>query len=140
VRDATGKLLGTSAGFLNTYYAIYTAEGALLLYEPSAATDYPLQLAPPVLYYRSTDCSGTPYGIYTSYPLETAIILSSPSRAGAAVYVLQPGVSQSFTYESVKSASPSCSTSRGSTSSLLPAKAAGTVPVVQKPFQLVPAG
>jgi len=142
VADATGKVLGMFAGWYTSsgYYEIYTPEGALLTYEPSVSTDYPLTLAPPVLYYRSTDCSGTAYGIFTSYPVESAIMLGSPARPGAAIYVLQAGPPQSFTYESVKSASPSCTTSRGSTSSLLPARQAGTVPIVQKPFQLVPAG
>jgi hypothetical protein len=129
VLDATGKPLGLLTGWFNsTYYEIYTAEGALLIYDPSSATDTPIPLAPPVLYYRSTDCSGTPYGSYGPYPLESAIMLGSPARPGTPIYVLQAGVPQSFTFESVKSASPGCTMSRSSTSSLL------------KPFQLASAG
>lgn len=141
VLDATGKLLGILTGWSSSnYYVIYTPEGALLQYEPSSSTDYPLTVAPPVLYYRSTDCSGQAYGIWTSAPLEAAIILASTPRAGAPIYVLEPGTSQSFTYESMRSSSPSCTTTRSSTSSLLPARPAGAVPLVQKPFQLAPAG
>lgn len=142
VLDATGKVLGVFTGFFSgTYYMIFTAQGAMLVYEPSTATDYPIPVAGTALFYRSTDCSGTAYAPYGgSYPLEMGIIPNSTPRPGNPIYVLVAGATQSFTYQSVQSGSLACTTTSGSSGPTLVVRQAGTVPQVQKPFQLVAAG
>lgn len=142
VVDATGKVLGLYTGlFSGTYYTIFTAQGAMLVYEPSTATDTPIPIGGTALFYRSTDCTGTPYAPYSgSYPLEMAVFPAGAPRPGNPIFVLASGTPQSFTYESVQSGSLTCTTSRGSSGPSLVARAAGTVPQVQKPFSIVPAG
>lgn len=142
VVDATGKVLGIYTGFYSgNFYSIFTAQGALLQYEPSTATDTPILFGGAALFYRSTDCSGTPYGPFSgSYPLEMAIFPGGTPRPGNPIYVLVAGTPQSFTYESVQAGSLTCTTTRGSSGPALVARPAGTVPQVVKPFSIVPAG
>lgn len=140
VIDVQGRVIGTFAGwFASNLYSVLTADGALLIYEPSTATTFPVVIAGTTLYYKSPGCEGPAYAPFGSYAPEVPVILQSPAVAGSAMYTLVPGTPESFTYQSLKSGSTTCTTSSGSASSVLPVRAAGTVPAAQKPFSLVPA-
>jgi hypothetical protein len=141
VVDASGRVLGLFAGFYSSGYPqVYTAAGAILTWDTSIGTNYPTNIPTTQLYYKLPGCAGTAYANYgSSYPFQSGIVLESPPVPGSAVYVMLPGTPESFRYESYKTSS-GCTTTSSTTSNQLPVRSAGTVPAVQKPLSLAPAG
>ena len=142
VVDATGKVLGPVARDLELVatWPVYTAEGAILMYDNSS----PSQLSHAhelrrSLYYKANGCVGQAYGIAsTSYPFQTAIVLEGPPNPGSKIYVAIPGTPESFTAESTKTSS-GCSDSNSGASQVYTVKEAGTVPTMTKPVLVQPA-
>jgi hypothetical protein len=140
VADTQGRTLGQFVGwYAPGYVQIYTADGAIITYDPNVATNYLYSAGGATLYYKQAACAGTAYSFYnSSLPLQAAIVLDSPPGPGSRIYVTLAGTPENFTYQSYRSIS-GCTTSSSSTSNMLPVNQAGVVPAVQKPLQLIPA-
>jgi hypothetical protein len=140
VVDAQGRTIGLYAGTYSSYLEVYTAAGALLMYDPSLTTTYPLPLGGAAIFYQQANCAGAAYAPYNGTPMPAAIILDSPPSAGSQIYSMQgTGSPTSFSYQSVKTSS-GCTNSSSTVSQAFPVTSAGTVPAVQKPLSIVPAG
>lgn len=140
VVDATGKVLGQYLGlFSSSYLMIYTAEGAVLIYDNGNPAAYPTPTNPPVLYYKADGCVGQAYGQASpSFPFQTAIVLEGPPNPGSKIYVANPGTPENFTAESTKTSS-GCDDSNSGASQVYTVKEAGTVPTLTKPLMVQPA-
>ena len=140
VVDANGKVIGTFAGFFNgNYMSAYTADGALLIYDPNSPQAYPSVVPSGPIFYKQAACAGQAYGTISGYPIQTAIILEGPPTPGSKIYVMTPAASaESFTYQSLRTSS-GCATSSSSVSNAYPAHQAGTLPSIVKPLTIVPA-
>ncbi len=140
VVDSTGKVLGQSLGFWSSsLLAVYTAEGAILMYDNSNPSSFPTPTNPPVLFYKSNGCTGQAFGIATTgFPFQTAIVLEGPPNPGSKIYVPIPGTPENFTAESTKTSS-GCSDTNSGASQVYTVKEAGTVPTMTKPVLVQPA-
>lgn len=140
VVDATGKVLGQYLGlFSSNYVMVYTAEGAVLMYDNGNPSSYPTPTNPPVLYYKADGCVGQAYGnANPGFPFQTAIVLEGPPNPGSKIYVAIPGTPENFTAESTKTSS-GCSDSNSGASQAYTVKEAGTVPTLTKPVLAQPA-
>lgn len=141
VVDATGKAVGQWLGMVSgPLMGIYTAEGAVLLYDNGSPSSYPSVTNPPVLYFKADGCVGQPYGTtIPSFPFQTAIVLEGPPNPGSNIYVAEPGTPENFTAESTRTSS-GCSDTNSGASQAYKVRAAGTVPTLTKPLLLKPAG
>ncbi len=141
VVDSQGRTLGVYAGSVGgAIVDVYTPDGAILIYDPTLTTNFPVVVASTTLFYQQPSCAGTAFAPYNpSYPFQTAIVLDTPPNPGSQIYAEQPGTAQSFTAQSVKSAG-GCTNSSGGVTQMFPVKTAGVVPAVQKPLSFVPAG
>jgi hypothetical protein len=140
VVDSQGRTIGLYQGSLGAGITnVFTPGGAILIYDTTLATNYPVLVASNVLFYQQAGCAGTAFGAYnSSYPFQTAIVLESPPSPGSQIYVELPGTPQTFTYQSVKTAA-GCANATGASPQAFAVKTAGTVPAVQKPLVLQPA-
>ncbi len=139
--DATGKVIGQHAGFLNgSYEGVYTPEGAILGYDTNISTGYPSVTNGSTLFYKAAACAGQAYAQpNSSYPFQTAFVLEGPPSPGSKIYVALPGTPESFSALSYKN-STGCNAGPQGVSGAYTVKQAGVVPSITKPLSVVPAG
>ncbi|MDO8184565.1 hypothetical protein Q5424_13360 [Conexibacter sp. JD483] len=139
VADAAGRNLGVFAGFFSSgYITVMTREGALLVYDSSTSTNYPTYYNASQILYRATSCSGPAYGSYSSsYPIQLPYYGETQLLPGTRIWIGVAAVPEESTFQSYRS-SGTCTNSSTRTTAI-PLRDAGSVPVVTKPFTLVPA-
>ena len=124
-----------------------TDAGALLPYTPDTVTNVPVPIGgSATLYFKGSACEAstgpagnrTPYLVMTGTPAQLAAIQDSPPVVGSAIYVQQQVAPETISVGSAKT-SGTCSASAGSITAVA-ARAAGTVPTVQKPLVLKAVG
>jgi hypothetical protein len=139
VVDSAGRTIGQYVGLFSSYQMVYV-DGAVFYYDPNPTPNYPTPIAGSAVFYTGTACSGTAYAPYTAAggPLNSAVIPDSPPAPGSPTWVPVPGTLQNITYESYR-AGGSCTNNRSTVSNALQVRPSTPVPVVTKPFAIVPA-
>lgn len=139
VIDAQGRNLGVYAGEHSGYTMLMTAEGALLVYEFSTSTNYPIYYSGSEIYFRGASCAGPAYGYFnSSYPIQFPYHGESMLAPGVRIYVGVAATPEESTFASRRSGG-TCSNGSWRVTAI-PLREAGAVPTVTKPFTLVPAG
>jgi hypothetical protein len=140
VVDAGGHVVGLSVGFLSGVYPEVLINGGIYVWDNSP-TNALIVGSSITLYYKAAGCGGTAYLPFTLYPPQQVWTLETTAAPGTTAYNAVPGAGfESFSYLSRKTSTGCTDTAATAITNALPAQVAGTVPSVQKPLRIVPAG
>jgi hypothetical protein len=140
VVDAGGHVVGLFAGLFSGVYPEALINGGLYVWDNSP-TNALVVGGGITLYYKVAGCGGTPYLPFTLYPPQQVWTLETTAGPGTTAYNAVPGAGfESFNYLSKKTNAGCTDTAATAIPNALPAQVAGTVPSVQKPLQILPAG
>jgi hypothetical protein len=136
--DATGRVIGPFVGFYAGQFPQALVNGVIYTWDNSATNAN--VFGGLTLYYKVAGCGGQGYEP-ALLPPQAAWTLEATAAPGTNAYTVIPGSTfESFSYLSRRTSAGCTDTAATGITGVLPAQVAGTVPSVQKPLEVVPAG